>query len=446
MKNDTHFGTDGIRGPVGEYPITPDFLVKLGWAIGNVLKKSKNNTVLIGKDTRISGYMIESALEAGLSSAGAHILLAGPIPTPAVAYLTRALRASIGIVISASHNPYYDNGVKFFSLEGCKISDETAQAIEYWLTQPIKTLSSKDLGKARRINDAYGRYIEFCKSSVPHHTNLQDIKIVLDCANGSTYNVAPQIFTELGATIIPRAIHPDGLNINANCGSEYPSVLQKTVLEEKADLGIAFDGDGDRVIMIDHQGEILDGDDFLYIIAKNLLLTKRLTGGVVGTHMTNAGLELALNEMGTHLLRVPVGDSNIIAELVQKNWILGGEPSGHIINLAATTTADGIITALQILQAMCTNNMSLHDIKQGMQKFPRCMINVPHNGKEIDLGRSDIVGQIKKSESELGKQGRILLRKSGTEPVVRVMVEGLDDPLVKKTAGDLASYIKELVS
>ena len=444
--NNSHFGTDGIRGTVGEYPITPDFLVKLGWAIGNVLKNSKNNNVLIGKDTRISGYMIESALEAGLSSAGASILRAGPIPTPAVAYLTRALRASIGIVISASHNPYYDNGVKFFSIEGCKISDEIAQSIEHWLNQPIKILASKSLGKARRISDAYGRYIEFCKSSVPHNTNLQDIKIVLDCANGSTYNVAPQIFSELGATVIATSNHPDGVNINNNCGSEYPTVLQKIVLKEKADIGIAFDGDGDRVIMIDHKGEILDGDDLLYIIAKNLLQSKRLTGGVVGTQMTNAGLELALNEMGTHLVRVPVGDSHIIAELIQKNWILGGEPSGHIINLAATTTADGIITALQVLQAMCTNLMSLHEIKQGIQKFPRCVINVPHNGKEINLDNSSILEQIKKSEALLGKNGRTLLRKSGTEPVIRIMVEGDNDQLVKKIGEDLADYIRHVES
>lgn len=442
MNNTKYFGTDGIRGTVGEFPITPDFLVKLGWAIGNFLKDSKNKKVLIGKDTRISGYMMESALEAGLSSAGAYIMLAGPIPTPAVAYLTRALRANIGIVISASHNPYYDNGVKFFSHEGCKISDETMEAIEYWLSQPIQTLASEKLGKARRIGDAYGRYIEFCKSSVPHNTSLQDLKIVIDCANGSTYHVAPQVFSELGANVIPLSIHPDGTNINAECGSEFPLTLQKTVLETKADLGIAFDGDGDRVIMIDDKGEILDGDELLYIIAKNLLETKRLVGGVVGTQMTNAGLELALNEMGMHLTRVPVGDNHIIAELNHKNWVLGGEPSGHIIHLGATTTADGIITALQVLQAMVSNNKSLHELKQGIKKFPRCVINVPNHDKEVDLDSPLISEQIKKTEIELGKQGRVVLRKSGTEPVIRIMVEGENEALVKKLAANLADVIR----
>ncbi len=442
MNQTKHFGTDGIRGTVGVYPITPDFLVKLGWAIGNVLKNSKNNKVLIGKDTRISGYMIESALEAGLSSAGANILLAGPIPTPAVAYLTRALRAKIGIVISASHNPYYDNGVKFFSSDGCKISNEMSDAIELSLNDPIQTLSSKDLGKARRVGDAYGRYIEFCKSSLPHNVTLQDLRIVVDCANGSTYNVAPQVFSELGATVIPLSTHPDGLNINANCGSEFPTAAQKIILEEKADVAVAFDGDGDRVIMIDHQGEILDGDELLYIIAKNLLQSQRMIGGVVGSHMTNGGLELALNELGMHLVRVPVGDNHIIAELNHKNWILGGEPSGHIIHLGSTTTADGIITALQVLLAMCSQKKSLHDLKQGVKKFPRCVINVPCQGKQIDLESDSISKKIKKAETELGSQGRVLLRKSGTEPVVRVMVEGLNEQLVKKLAEDLASEIQ----
>lgn len=442
-----YFGTDGIRGTVGEQPITPDFLLKLGWAVGNVLlKTSSSRKVLIGKDTRISGYMIESALETGLSSAGCDIYLVGPIPTPAIAYLTRTFRADIGIVISASHNPYADNGVKFFSSEGYKLSDEMEQDIEHWLAQPLTTLASKDLGKARRISDAYGRYIEFCKSSVPHKTDLKQLKIVLDCANGSTYNVAPEVFSELGAHVVVINAEPNGSNINDNCGSEYPDVVRKKVLEEKADLGIAFDGDGDRTIMVDNQGEILDGDELLYIIAKSLIQSRHLVGGVIGTKMSNMGLEIALNELGTHLFRVPVGDHYVIQELKQKNWVLGGESSGHIVYLGVTTTADGIITALQVLQAMYMTGMSLHDIKQGMKKFPRCTINVPHKGVSVDLNDPKITQLVKAEEAKLGKKGRLLLRLSGTEPVVRIMVEGEDATQVKTIAQEMAESIKDYIN
>jgi phosphoglucosamine mutase len=442
-KADNFFGTDGIRGKVGEYPITVDFVLKLGWAVGMMLSSHHGGKVLIGKDTRISGYMIESALQAGLSSAGSHIYLVGPMPTPAIAYLTRAFRAEIGIVISASHNPYDDNGIKFFSSDGYKISAEMEQTIAYWVEQPIKTSDSSKLGKAWRIDDAQGRYIEFCKGSVPHHTNLEGLKIVIDCANGSTYHIAPHVFSELGANVILMHASPNGFNINKKCGSIHPDVIRARVLEEKADLGIAFDGDGDRTVMVDHRGEILDGDELLYIIAKSLLASKRLIGGVIGTTMSNMGLELALNELGIHFSRASVGDQHILAGLRQKNWFLGGETSGHIIYLDVSTCADGIVTALQVLQAVFNAKKNLHELKQGMHKFPQCIINIPHNGKRIDLNQAAIVQALAQTEATLGKRGRVLVRYSGTEPVIRVMVEGEDKALVNQLATHLVTTINQ---
>lgn len=436
------FGTDGIRGTVGHYPITADSLLKLGWAIGMVLSTTTGGKVLIGKDTRISGYMIESAFQAGLSAAGTNIYLLGPMPTPAIAYLTRAFRADIGIVISASHNPYDDNGIKFFTSEGYKISSQVEKDIEHWFSQPIKTSASRLLGKVWRIEDAQGRYIEFCKSTVPHNTTLKHLKIVIDCANGATYHIAPHVFSELGVEVIAINVSPNGLNINDKCGSMHPEAVRQRVLEEKANLGIALDGDGDRLVMVDEKGEVLDGDELIYIIAKSLLTSKHLTGGVIGTHMSNMGLEVALNELGIHFMRVAVGDQNIIEGLTQKNWLLGGEASGHVIYLNTTTTADGIITALQVLQAMHNSGASLHELKQGMKKFPQCIINIPYTGERIDLNQPEIAKITREAETKLGKKGRVLVRFSGTEPLIRIMVEGEDGNLVTSLAKALEHAIK----
>jgi phosphoglucosamine mutase len=441
-----YFGTDGIRGIVGELPITADFILKLGWAVGMMLQSRKEAKALIGKDTRISGYMIESALEAGLSSAGINVNLIGPMPTPAIAYLTRTLRADIGIVISASHNPFEDNGIKFFTPEGWKISTDMEREIEAWLDKPIKTTNASMLGKAKRFDDAPGRYVEYCKSSLPHNTNLNNLKIVIDCANGATYNIAPHVFSELGSDIILINAAPNGLNINYDCGSTQPQELKRHVLQEHADLGIAFDGDGDRVIMVDHLGEILDGDDILYIIAKSLLSSKHLSGGVIGTYMSNLGLELALNELGIHFFRVSIGDQHIIEKLKEKKWLLGGEPSGHIIYLNLSPAADGIITALQVLLAMkFSNNMSLHDIKRGMTKFPQCIINIPHNNIKIDLNRTEIVECIESTKIILGKKSRVLVRFSGTQPLIRIMAEGMDQKKVEMATHSLAKKISEFL-
>jgi len=427
------FGTDGIRGRVGEFPITADFVLKLGWAVGHVLKEKWSDadaTILIGKDTRISGYMFESALEAGVTSSGVNIALLGPMPTSAIAYLTRTLRAQIGIVISASHNIYDNNGIKFFSAEGYKLPKKWELAIERALEKPMQTVDARSLGKALRIRDAAGRYIEFCKSSIPHNTSFANLKLVIDCANGATYQVAPSIFQELGAKVI--AIHalPDGLNINENCGSNHPTIVQHQVLETKADVGIAFDGDGDRVIMVDHKGEILDGDELLYIIVKGLIHTNRLVGGVVGTYMSNRGLEIALQELGVPFLRVPVGEQHVIEALIKNNWLLGGEPSGHIVDRRVTTTDDGVISALQVLQSMYVTGKSLHELKQGLKKIPQRLVNVACLSNNVDLNQTEIAKAVKEAEIKLGREGRVLLRKSGTEPVIRIMVEGEDSALV----------------
>jgi phosphoglucosamine mutase len=480
-----YFGTDGIRGRVGETPITADWVLKLGWALGTVLSNLNSNLsssqhsslhsnsqsnsqinshsnpqphtqkphdhehrckVLIGKDTRVSGYLFESALEAGLSSAGVDTLLVGPMPTPGIAYLTRALRASAGIVISASHNPYYDNGIKFFSAEGSKLPDDMELAIEAALDLPMKMVDSKKLGKAQRVQHAEGRYIEFCKNTFPASLDLQGIKLVLDCANGATYRVAPVILRELGAEVIEMAVTPDGYNINDHCGSTYPEKLAQKVLEENADLGIALDGDGDRLIMVDHQGEIVDGDELLFIIAKWYAETKRLMGGVVGTLMSNYGLELALKEAGIEFSRVAVGDRHIMECLKKNTWNLGGESSGHIICLDANSTGDGIVSALRVLAIMQLSNQSLSHLKSGMKKLPQTLINVPlvsSPDKKSQIEHPDIKAAVVSIESRLQGQGRVLLRASGTEPVVRVMVEGHDKVLVHSLAQELALVVQK---
>lgn len=443
-KTRKHFGTDGIRGRVGDQHINPEFVLKLGWAAGIVLGNNHGGKVLIGKDTRISGYMLESALEAGLSAAGMDIHLLGPMPTPGISYLTRTLRAQAGIVISASHNTYQDNGIKFFSNQGFKLPDEIELKIEEQLEKPMSTVESAKLGKAVRVVDAPGRYIEFCKSTFPHKLNLAGLKIVVDCAQGATYHVAPNVFRELGADVIKIGVHPDGFNINANCGSTKPELLQKTVLEEHADLGIAFDGDGDRVLMIDHHGEIVDGDQLLFIMVKDKLKHGKFKGGVVGTVMTNLGLEQALKELNIPFKRTQVGDRYVMEELLKSDWIIGGENSGHIVNLNLTTTGDGIISALQVLRALCDENKSLHELKKDMSKYPQILINVPVS-KKIELdAQPRIQAAIQAAEQQLSKRGRVLLRASGTEPVIRVMVEGSDADEVKIIAAKLAETVKEI--
>jgi len=437
-----YFGTDGIRGRVGVKPINPEFILKLGWAVGKVLARQGYGKVLIGKDTRISGYMFESVLEAGLSAAGVDIHLLGPMPTPAIAYLTRTLRAQAGIVISASHNPYYDNGIKFFSAQGTKLPDELEVAIEEQLAMPMTTVDSSQLGKAVRIVDAPGRYIEFCKSTVSSEINLNGLKIVVDCANGAAYHIAPNVFRELGADIVELGVEPNGLNINLECGATHPEVLQKWVIKEKADLGIALDGDGDRLIMVDHQGEVLDGDDILYIIAKYRYELGGLKGGVVGTLMSNIGLEHALQELNIPFVRAPVGDRHIMLELMQRKWCLGGEPSGHIICLESLTTGDGIVTALQVLSTMRHKRQTLAQLKTGLVKYPQVLVNVKLQTHCDPLNQPRLQLLLKTIEKELGDKGRVLLRRSGTEALVRVMVEGKDAEHVQQLANRLAEGVK----
>ena len=440
-----YFGTDGIRGRVGEYPITAEFVLKLGWAVGRVLQTRGFNKVVIGKDTRISGYMFESALEAGLSAAGVNIALLGPMPTPGIAYLTRTLHACAGIVVSASHNPYYDNGIKFFSRDGQKLPDDVEERIEELLDRPLETVEPDALGKAERIVDAAGRYIEFCKSTIPSNTSLAGLKIVVDCAHGATYHIAPSVLNELGATVIPLGVTPDGLNINLDCGSTKPALLCAEVAKQGADLGIALDGDGDRVIMVDHRGEILDGDDLLFIIARDRLRTGSRFNAIVGTLMTNLGLEMALRALGLDLHRVKVGDRYVLERLLADHLILGGENSGHIICLDRTTTGDGIISALQVLAAMLHSEKNLHDLKAGMTKYPQVLINVSVSGA-VDLKLPPIQEAVRAVESQLGDHGRVLLRPSGTEPVVRVMVEGPDAAQVERHARDLAGVLRDTLS
>ncbi len=441
-----YFGTDGIRGRVGEGVITPEFVLKLGWAVGRVLAGEQGGKILIGKDTRISGYMFESALEAGLTAAGVDSLLLGPMPTPAIAYLTRTLHADAGIVISASHNPYHDNGIKFFSAEGSKLSDDLELAIEAAIDEPMACVDSAHLGKAERIGDAAGRYIEFCKSTIPSRISLKGMTIVVDCANGATYHVAPSVFDELGAKVIPIGVQPDGFNINEDCGSTRPETLQRAVLEHGADLGIALDGDGDRVVMVDHRGEVVDGDELLYIIARSLKREERLEGGVVGTVMSNLGLEVALKRAGIAFDRARVGDRYVMELLNQGGWCLGGESSGHIICLDRTTTGDGIVASLQVLYAMVRTGHSLHELKSGMSKYPQCMENVRIAGK-VDLeAQPAIQSAVSEIETQLGDRGRVLLRPSGTEPLVRVMIEGEDAEEVSALTRRLADVVEAALS
>jgi phosphoglucosamine mutase len=416
-------------------------MLKLGWAAGRVLGTRRNTRVIIGKDTRISGYMFESALEAGLSAAGVDILLLGPMPTPAVAYLTRTLHACAGIVISASHNAYADNGIKFFSRDGAKLPDEVELEIEAEIDKPMTTVESNRLGKAKRVNDAEGRYIEFCKSTIPLSLSPRGLKVVVDCAHGATYAVAPSVFEELGADVVAIGVEPDGLNINQECGSTYPQRLQKTVLEHQADVGIALDGDGDRVIMVDHRGELVDGDELLYIIAVSRLQGGALGGSVVGTLMSNLGLEHALLSHNITFERANVGDRYVLERLNQTSSLLGGESSGHIICLDRTTTGDGIVSALQVLAAMVKSGKSLYELKTGMKKYPQRMINVPVSGK-VDLEKAAAVQQaVRSAEQRMAGRGRVLLRPSGTEPVVRVMVEGEDEQQVREEAEQLALVV-----
>lgn len=436
------FGTDGIRGKVGDFPITADFVVKLGRAVGTVLRAHGGSSVVIGKDTRISGYMFESALEAGLIAAGINVKLLGPMPTPAVAFLTQTLRADLGIVISASHNPFEDNGIKFFSREGEKLSDQVERAIEIELGNAFQTVPSAQLGRAERVSDAGGRYIEFCKSSFPDELSLKGLKIVLDCAHGATYSVAPRVFRELGATVEVHFAEPNGLNINLECGSTHPQALVEIVKASGADLGIAFDGDGDRLQMVDASGELLDGDELLFILARAWQRIGRLKGPVVGTVMTNVGCELALKTLGIPFERAQVGDRYVHQRLRASGGVLGGETSGHLLCLDRAATGDAIVAALQILEEMVTSSQPLAKLKSGMHKHPQLMINVPVS-RRIDLSQTPLVESARlRAQMALGESGRIILRASGTELLFRVTVEGADLALVRSCAEDLAESVR----
>ena len=419
--NRKYFGTDGIRGKVGDHPITPEFVLKLGWAAGKVLARHGSRKIIIGKDTRISGYMLESALEAGLAAAGLSASFTGPMPTPAVAYLTRTFRAEAGIVISASHNPYYDNGIKFFSIDGTKLPDAVEEAIEAEMEKPLTCVESAELGKASRINDAAGRYIEFCKGGFPSELSLSELKIVVDCANGATYHIAPSVLRELGANVITIGCEPDGMNINEKCGATDVRLLQERVLAEKAHVGIAFDGDGDRVMMVDHLGNKVDGDQILYIIAREALRQGQLKGGAVGTLMSNMGLELALKQLGIPFARAKVGDRYVLEKMKELGWTLGAENSGHVILLDKTTTGDGIVAGLQVLAAMARNHMTLHDLCSGMRLLPQVLVNVRFAGKHDPLEAENVKQVTAQVELELAGRGRVLLRKSGLWLKVRMM-------------------------
>ena len=442
MANRKYFGTDGVRGKVGSYPITPDFALKLGWAAGKVLASQGSKMVLIGKDTRISGYMLESALEAGLAAAGLSAAFTGPMPTPAIAYLTRTFRAEAGIVISASHNPYYDNGIKFFSAKGTKLPDEIEEAIEAMLEQPMDCVESAELGKASRINDAAGRYIEFCKGTFPAHLGLEGYKIVVDCANGATYHIAPNVLRELGAEVIEIGTDPNGLNINEKCGATDVTALQAKVVEMKADVGLAYDGDGDRIMMVDHLGNKIDGDQILFIIAREALRSGQLKGGVVGTLMSNMSLEIALKMLGVPFLRANVGDRYVLEKMVENDWTLGGENSGHIIIADKNTTGDGIVASLAVLAAMAQHKLSLNELASAVKLFPQVLINVRFAGGENPLESDAVKSVAADVEKRLEGKGRILLRKSGTEPLIRVMVECQDAALAQQCAEEIAEAVK----
>jgi phosphoglucosamine mutase len=442
-----YFGTDGIRGKVGEHPITADFMLKLGWAAGQVLTRHAQGKkrVLIGKDTRVSGYMFESALEAGLIAAGVDVDMLGPMPTPAIAYLTRAFRASAGIVISASHNPVGDNGIKFFAADGYKLPDDVELEIEALMDQPLVTNGSFSLGKARRISDATGRYIEFCKGTLPSGFSLSGLRVALDCAHGATYNAAPKVFKELGASTITMGNEPNGFNINDQCGSTHMVGLQELVLSEKADFGVALDGDGDRVLLVDENGEIVDGDELIYIIAQHRHASVEGCNGVAGTQMSNLGLELALKEMGIPFTRTKVGDRYVVEALNAKGWSLGGEASGHVLCGDLNTTGDGIVAALQVILAVSESGKTLSELKAGMSKFPQTMINV-RLAKKVDISDNQVINEaVADAEAKLDGRGRVLLRPSGTEPLIRVMVEGEDQVLVDQLVSDMAKIVQQQV-
>lgn len=442
MSERRYFGTDGVRGKVGQFPITPDFVLKLGWAAGRVLAQQGTKQVIIGKDPRISGYMLESALEAGLAAAGLKATLTGPMPTPAIAYLTQTFRAEAGIVISASHNPFYDNGIKFFSSEGTKLPDEVELAIEAELDKELQCVDSADLGKAMRLDDAAGRYIEFCKGTFPNHLHLTGLKVVVDCANGATYHIAPAVFRELGADVIPMGIEPNGININDEVGATDVRALQKRVVAEQADLGLAFDGDGDRLIMVDHAGNKVDGDQIAYMIARDALRRGELKGGVVGTLMSNLGMENGLKDLGIPFVRAAVGDRYVMEKLLEKGWSIGAENSGHVILLDKVTTGDAIVAALQVLASVVDSGLSLKELSQGMTLYPQILENVRFSGEANPLEAEAVGAAVKQVEDKLGSKGRVLLRKSGTEPLIRVMVEGEDADLVKTSALDIADAVK----
>ena len=442
------FGTDGIRGVVGQDPITPDFFIRLGFAIGSILvknntdKKMKHPSVVIGKDTRVSGYMLESALEAGFIAAGVDVYLTGPMPTPAIAYLTKALRSQAGIVISASHNPFPDNGIKIFSEAGEKLPDAFEMEVELALNKPIQTVLPHDLGKAKRVDDAPDQYIKFCKSTFPESLNLSGLKIALDCAHGATYHVAPKIFSELGAEVITLGNEPDGFNINLNVGSTNPQTIKEATLKHKADLGIAFDGDGDRVVMIDHLGHAVDGDQLVLVIARALKQNNQLKGGVVGTLMTNMAIEKALNDLSIDFVRTHVGDRYVLETLLEKGWSIGGENSGHILTLEQHSTGDAIIASLQVLKSLRLLNQSLYEATKDSPLYPQVLINV-ETSKKIDLeNNKSIQDAIKIAESKLNDKGRVLLRPSGTEAKIRVMVEGEDLKEVKSAAEKIAKAVE----
>ena len=438
----SYFGTDGIRGKFGELPITPEFALKLGFAAGKVLKKhTKKNKpiVVLGKDTRLSGYILEAALQAGLNAAGVYVHLLGPLPTPAIAHLTRALHASLGIVISASHNPYFDNGIKFFSGEGKKLPDALQEEINQELQQELKIEDTANLGKSVRVKDANGRYIEFCKSTFPYHLDLNDLTMVVDCANGAAYNVGPAVFRELGAKVIAIHNEPNGLNINENCGSTHPESLQKAVLEHQADLGVAFDGDADRVILVDSQGKQIDGDHILYILATQ---GSKKPAGIVGTLMSNMALELALEKAQVPLLRANVGDRYVLQGLEENGWVIGGEPSGHILTLDKSTTGDAIIAALQVLTVMVEQNKALHELVADFKLLPNVLENVRLENMFDPYTVPALVAEFDRATEQLKGRGRLLIRKSGTEPVIRVMVEGDDLAEVKTLAKDLAAAVR----
>jgi phosphoglucosamine mutase len=444
MTKRKYFGTDGIRGKVGESAINPEFVMRLGYAAGKVLAGQGTNKVLIGKDTRISGYMLESALEAGLSAAGINIGLLGPMPTPAVSYLTKTFRSEAGIVISASHNPYYDNGIKFFSSTGYKLDDTVELAIEAQLEKPMICVESDKLGKVTRVNDAAGRYIEYCKGTFPSELSLKGLKIVVDCAHGATYHIAPDVLAELGADVIEIGTSPNGTNINHQVGATSMRAAVEAVKEYKADLGFALDGDGDRIMMVDEDGKVVDGDEIIFIIAREAMKNGQLQGGVVGTTMSNLGMEVALEKLGIPFARADVGDRYVMEMLLAKNWKIGGENSGHVLNLSLAPTGDGIVAGLQVIAAMLRSDMKLSVLNSGFTRFPQRLINVKFTDPSKNPLESDEVNAIvKKAEEEMGDNGRVLLRKSGTEPLLRVMVEAIDESLSDFWAEKIADVVKK---